>query len=256
MIQIRTRRFFLFVLSPQTSEIMKGGSYNRGGANEWEPTRPNSAFIPLAIAPVAMIANKFLIESYYIYLSSPAKHGSGGFKTRSWWKIQPICRIIGIPLGLYILGLGFRYFFGLFLSGFWMEQCTSSCFYYGCFSIIWAPYFTMTSNPWRLVWWWMGANQTIQLGLQPSGDSSLHCGSQPIFNSELLNLFCFANHVSGRFELRMRRRSWCKIQSAYNISMAGYKFRLLTMKKMAINSILSSAAKHGSRGFEPGMTTR
>ena len=60
---------------------------------------------------------------------------------------------------------------------------------------------------WRLVWWWMGANETIQLGLQPSGDSSLHCGSQPIFNSELLNLFCFANHVSGRFELRMRRRT-------------------------------------------------
>ena len=116
----------------------------------------------------------------------------------------------------------------MFLSGFWMEQCTSSCFYYGCFSIIWAPYFTMTSNPWRLVWWWMGANQTIQLSLQPSGDSSLHCGSQPVFNSELLNLFCFANHVSGRFELRMRRRSWCKIHGA--------RFRVLTIFRWLVTN--------------------
>lgn len=59
-----------------------GGSYEHGNGDEWEPTRPNSAFSPPVIALVAVIASAFLIVSYYSYFLQRCKPRFWGLRTR------------------------------------------------------------------------------------------------------------------------------------------------------------------------------
>lgn len=59
-----------------------GGSYDRGDADEWEPTKPNSAFSPPVIALVAVIASAFLIVSYYSYFLQRCKPRFWRIRTR------------------------------------------------------------------------------------------------------------------------------------------------------------------------------
>lgn len=59
-----------------------GGSYDRGDGDEWEPTKPNSAFSPPVIALVAVIASAFLIVSYYSYFLQRCKPRFWRIRTR------------------------------------------------------------------------------------------------------------------------------------------------------------------------------